>query len=325
MFIPCVRALRLHELALSGSLLLLIGSPAIVGAQVPVRSTRSADAPTRGIDMDELMMSVETLASPDFEGRRTGTPGGLKARAWLVERFKEIGVAPFDNAYVLPFTLNTRTGETAQGGNVAAVCPGTAGLDKVIVISAHYDHLGIRNGQLHPGADDNASGVTVLLALARTCQQTPFRHTLVFVAFDAEEQGLRGARAFVAAPPLPRQRIALNLNLDMVSRGDKGELYAAGTRHYPQLRRLLEPVAARASVTLLFGHDAPGTGREDWTNQSDHGVFHEVGIPFVYFGVEDHADYHQPSDTANKVHAGFFGRVAYTILDALTTLDHAAL
>jgi Zn-dependent M28 family amino/carboxypeptidase len=147
----------------------------------------------------------------------------------------------------------------------------------------------------------------------------------VFVAFDAEEHGLQGARAFVDAPPVARDRIALNVNLDMVSRGDTGELYAAGTHHTPALRAPLEEVAARAPVTLLFGHDRPEDGPNDWTMQSDHGAFHQAGIPFVYFGVEDHPDYHQPTDTADRIDPGFFARAAATILDALRTLDTALI
>ena len=103
----------------------------------------------------------------------------------------------------------------------------------VIVLSAHYDHLGIRDGRIYPGADDNASGVATLLEIARVCVAQPFRHGLVIAALDAEEGGLQGARAFMAGPPVPKDRIALNVNLDMVARGDKGEIYVAGTPSQP--------------------------------------------------------------------------------------------
>jgi Zn-dependent M28 family amino/carboxypeptidase len=207
------------------------------------------------------------------------------------------------------------------GVNLLALCAGSDPALPMIVLSAHYDHVGIRNGQMFPGADDNASGVATLLEIARICVAQPFRHGLVIAALDAEEMGLQGARAFMAAPPVPKDRIALNVNLDMVARGDKGELYVAGLHHNPTLKALLEPVAARAPIKVLFGHDLPGTGDEDWTMQSDHGVFHEAGIPFVYFGVEDHADYHQPSDTADRINPDFFGKAAAVVLDALRALD----
>jgi len=280
--------------------------------------------PAPAIDSEALMTVVRTLAAPEMEGRGAGTPGGLRARAFVLERLQATGLAPLGDGFQRPFQFPSRPdGVITDGVNLAAQCAGTAPEAPVIVVSAHYDHLGVRDGAVYHGADDNASGVAVLLALASACRETPLHHTAIFVAFDAEEHGLRGARAFVESPPVPRERIALNVNLDMVSRGDKGELYAAGTHHTPALRAPLEAVAARAPVVLRFGHDRPEDGSNDWTMQSDHGPFHEAGVPFIYFGVEDHPDYHQPTDTADRIDAAFFAAAAATILDALRTLDTA--
>ena len=193
----------------------------------------------------------------------------------------------------------------------------------MLVVSAHYDHLGIRDGQTYHGADDNASGVAMLLAVAERCVAAPFDHTLVLAALDAEEQGLQGGKAFVASPPIARERIALNVNFDMVSRSDKREIYVAGPGRWPALLPLLKAPAARAPITVKFGHDTGG-GQDDWTMQSDHGAFHAAGIPFVYLGVEDHADYHKPTDTADKIDPRFLGGVAAFVLDAIGALDGAA-
>ena len=280
----------------------------------------------RRIDSDRLMAAVTTLANPKWEGRGAGTPGGLAARAWVLERFKTIGLQPVSGSYVHPFTY-TRTTPTGkqegEGANVLGMCPGTDPKLPYFIVSAHYDHVGVRDGQIYPGADDNASGVAVILEVAAFCQKNPFRHSVVFAAFDAEERGLQGARAFLATPPVPRDRIGLNVNLDMVSRSDKREIYIAGTAHYPDLKKPLEDVARNARVKVLFGHDRPGAAGDDWTNQSDHGPFHAAKIPFIYFGVEDHADYHKPTDTADKINRGFFADVAETILDAVLALDRA--
>jgi Zn-dependent M28 family amino/carboxypeptidase len=130
----------------------------------------------------------------------------------------------------------------------------------------------------------------------------------------------------VDSGPVPRERIALNVNLDMVSRNDKREIFVAGTYHTPDLKPPLEEVARRAPITVLFGHDRPKAlagGVDDWTNQSDHGPFHSAKIPFIYFGVEDHPDYHKPTDTADKINRGFFVDVAETILDAVIALDRS--
>ena len=281
------------------------------------------------IDSERLMSAVTTLADPKWEGRAAGSPGGLAARAWLVDRFKAIGLYPVSSAYVHPFTYTRMTMSGRQegaGANVLGMCIGTDPKLPYFVISAHYDHLGVRDGQIYPGADDNASGVAVILEIAAFCQKTPFRHSFVFAAFDAEERGLQGARVFVENGPFPRNRMALNVNLDMVSRNDKREIFVTGTYHYPDLKAPLEAVAKRAPITVLFGHDKPvaiAGGVEDWTSQSDHGPFHAAKIPFVYFGVEDHADYHKPTDTADKINRGFFIDVAETILDAVIALDRA--
>jgi len=280
-------------------------------------------AEKRRIDADRLMSTVTLLADPKFEGRAAGSPGGIAARGVVGERFRSIGLEPFAGGYLMSFTFTGKSAAASKvnGANVVGVCPGKDPKLPVFVVSAHYDHLGVRDGVIYPGADDNASGVAVMLELAAYCRQHPFRRSIVFVAFDAEEGGLNGARAFLAASPIAKERISLNVNLDMVSRSDKGVIYIAGTHHTPELKPALEQVAKTARVKVLFGHDRPGTGSDDWTSQSDHYAFHAGKIPFVYFGVEDHADYHKPTDTADTINRGFFVDVAETILDSLLQLD----
>ena len=294
-----------------------------LGLAVLVAVCASAQPAALRIDADRLMSTVAVLADPKFEGRAAGSPGGIAARGLIGERFRAIGLEPSAGGYLVPFTFTRKsaTAATVNGVNIVGVCPGKDPKLPVFVVSAHYDHLGIRDGVVYPGADDNASGVAVILELAAYCRKNPFRRSIVFAAFDAEEGGLQGARAFVSKPPLPKERIALNVNLDMVSRSDKREIYIAGTHHTPDLRPTLEAVAATARVKVLFGHDRPGSGSDDWTVQSDHYAFHTAKIPFVYFGVEDHPDYHKPTDTADKINRAFFVDVAETILSAILALD----
>lgn len=275
------------------------------------------------------MSTVETLAAPAMAGRQAGTSGNEKARAWILEQFRAAGLRPIGASFELPFSFERRGNADTpaaqmKGVNIAGICRGQGAKDNgMMILTAHYDHLGVRNGATYFGADDNASGVAVLLAFARQCQLAPWLHDAMFVAFDAEEMGLQGARAFVKALPVPSDRtVALNVNFDMVARGDKNELYVAGTSHRPVFRKILEPVAARAPIKLLFGHDSGG-GQDDWTMQSDHGPFHQAGMPFLYFGVEDHPDYHKPTDTADKIDATFFHNAALTMLDAVTSIDRA--
>jgi Zn-dependent M28 family amino/carboxypeptidase len=263
-----------------------------------------------------------------MDGRRTGTPGIEKARRYLDRAFMDAGLEPVGVSFRHPFgegrgaPADTSGGQAGEAGG-ANLVGRIVGRDtsRVIVVSAHYDHLGERNGQIYNGADDNASGTAAILAIARALDGTTPEHTILFVAFDAEEGGLRGARAFVTDPPVARARIAVNLNLDMVSRSDKGELWVAGTHHYPFLRPVVEAAGDSAAVQLRLGHDLPGTGSDDWTGASDHGPFHAAGIPFLYFGVEDHADYHRPTDDFERIQPGFYVRAVETVLAALRLLD----
>ena len=202
---------------------------------------------------------------------------------------------------------------------------GTAERDRYVLVSAHYDHLGVRGGQVYRGADDNASGVAAMLAAARWFRAHPPRQSLLFVAFDAEEEGLQGARHFVAHPPVPLDRISTVVNMDMIGRGDKNVLFVAGTHHYPALKPIVEDAARGRSITVAFGHDQPGLPPgDDWTQSSDHGPFHTARVPFLYFGVEDHPDYHKPSDTADKIPRAFYVEAVEMVLSTVQRLADAS-
>lgn len=270
-----------------------------------------------------MLQRVRDLTAPGMDGRGAGSEGGTKARAYIEGALDRIGVAPAGvERYRQPFTATTKAGAAVAGVNLLARCPGRRADAPFVVVSAHYDHLGVRDGKVYPGADDNASGVALLLHIAERCAAEPFAHPLLLAFFDAEELGLKGAQAFVQAPTVPRERIAVNLNFDMVSRSDTRELYVAGPGRWPRLKALLEPAAVGAPINVRFGHDTGG-GQEDWTTQSDHGAFHAADIPFVYLGVEDHADYHKPTDTADKIAPAFLDGVATVALRVLAALDGA--
>lgn len=111
--------------------------------------------------------------------------------------------------------------------------------------------------------------------------------------------------------------------MDMIGRNDAGELYVAGTHHYPHLLPFVQRMAASAELILIPGHDTPNPARpsDDWTSASDHGAFHAVNIPFLYFGVEDHPDYHRPTDRFERIQPGFHARAVRTVLTAAKLLD----
>ncbi len=269
---------------------------------------------------NQALSDVEILSADSMAGRLPNTLGHAKAQAYILKRFKESGLLPVDGQYQHPFTFTLRGGKTPMTGvNLLGVIPGTSA--KTIVITAHYDHVGTNNGKIFNGADDNASGVGAILAIAAHFKKEKPAHTLLFVAFDAEEQGLAGSKAFVANPPVPLANMVLNVNLDMVSISNKNELYAAGTFHNPWLRDALANISVPAGITLSFGHDRPEQGQNDWTKQSDHGSFYAKQIPFLYFGVEDHPHYHKETDEFRNINQAFYLKAVDTILNAVQTLD----
>ncbi len=295
--------------------LLLVSAPVPASAQVTAEATR--------IDAQQMLEDLGALAHDSMEGRRTGAPGNERARQMLLGAFDDRGFAPVHGDRTQPFSFVGRQDEaTYEGLNILGMIEGTVHPDRYIVLTAHYDHLGVQDGQIYNGADDNASGTAAILAIGEWLRRNPPRHSVVLAALDAEEMGLQGARAFIADPPVPLDRIVMNVNLDMVSRSEVDELYAAGTYHYPFLTPLVEEVAARAPITLLMGHDSPDLPPgDDWTMASDHGPFHQVGIPFIYFGVEDHPGYHDPSDTVENITPDFYVSAVETILDFVIQAD----
>ncbi len=272
-------------------------------------------------DSSRLLADLKILSSDEYEGRDAGSPGGAKARQFLEKGFESVGLPSCGASYEQPFAINGRNSAELSATNLLGLIAGSEHPDKYLVVSAHYDHVGVRGGQIYNGADDNASGAAALKAIATYFLEHTPKHSIVIAAFDAEEKGLRGARAFIEEPCVEIDAIVMNVNLDMISRNEAGEIYAAGTSHYPALRAIIEDVDEGRDFTLLFGHDEPGTGRDDWTMSSDHGPFHRAGIPFIVFGVEDHEGYHRPSDDYEFITPAFYIAVVDGIIEAIERFD----
>lgn len=303
---------------------LVYASIALLAAVAPLGAQQAARAT---VDGPNALRDLETLSADAMEGRLTGTPGSAKARAFIVRRFKDVGIQPIGDTYERPFTVRGRGDVDRSGTNIIGVVRGRREPTKFIVVTAHYDHLGVRNGQTYNGADDNASGVAALIAVGERLAADRPEHSILLAALDAEESGLNGARALVNDPPIAREGIVMNVNLDMVARDAGNVLFAVGTYHYPFLKGYLADVA-RPPVVLRLGHDAPAKpGAKpdpkdaDWTRDSDHYPFHAAGIPFIYFGVEDEAQHHKPTDDFETITRDLFVGAANTILAAIRKFD----
>lgn len=285
----------------------------------------STSAAAVDFDREVAIDTLRVLAADEMGGRATGTPGNARAKTYLLARIADLDVDMVGPAYehMFQFERENEDGRTdpVVGTNLLFRINGTGDTGKTIVVSAHYDHVGTRNGQIYNGADDNASGVAGLFAVAESFKASPPENNVIFALFDAEEMGLQGAAAFVRNLGMIDRNIAFNINFDMLSRSEKNELYVAGAFHRPYLKPVLEKIAAKAPVSLLMGHDDPALGSGDWTFASDHGPFHRANIPFIYFGVEDHPHYHQPTDDFETVPVDFFLRSIKTVVIAAREID----
>ena len=272
---------------------------------------------------DSLLQHVKTLSSDAFKGRRTGTEGAFMAKKYIVNTFKRLSIDSLSHGYEQKFTFKNGS-KTYQASNVLGYVKGTEFPEKYIVISAHYDHEGVKRGEIYNGADDDASGISALFAFAEYFKKYPPKHSVILAAFDAEELGLKGSKYFVENPIVNKDALVLNLNMDMISRSNKNELFAVGTRYNKHLEPAIIDFESTKNLTLKIGHDG-SDNKDDWTHASDHAPFHIAKIPFIYFGVEDHADYHQPTDDFENIHPNFYQNTVTAIISIFEVLDSSKL
>jgi len=263
-------------------------------------------------DVGALRDQVAYLASAELDGRAPGSPGDAAARARLAARFRCLGLVPagVGDTYEQPFTADGHA--TA---NLVGYLPGDDAVvgGDIIVIGAHHDHL----GDGHLGANDNASGVVALLAIAQAVRQhgTPHR-TIAFLLFGGEELGLVGSTYFAAHPPaqLPLARIVYDINLDMVgSYTSAGAVYAMGTFRGLPATGIIKTLKA-AHPALHVGIGGRGVG-------SDHEAFCQAGVPYVFFWTPDKRCYHARCDTTDKLDAAHLGDIAAFAGELVTRLS----
>ncbi|MBI5857093.1 MAG: M28 family peptidase [Sphingobacteriales bacterium] len=271
--------------------------------QRAVLSSKSPITPVRILDSAEIVEDLKFLSSDSCEGRLPGSYGHTLAMDRIIKRMREAGVDSFNNSLLQELEFRRNNNGTNKSGNIIGWIKGTAYPEKYIVISAHYDHLGkTANGEIFHGASDNASGTACVLSMAKYFKQHPQPYSLIFAAFDKEETGEKGSFYFInenmSKPDHPD--IKFNLNIDMIARNDRNEIFVCGIAHYPALSYVVKEAQKKTNAKLLMGHDT-GENRDNWTSLSDHFPFHRYNIPFLYVGVEDHPDYHKTTDTFEKI------------------------
>ncbi len=256
-------------------------------------------------DGKRMMSHVAHLASPELEGRGVGTKGLGKAAQYIADSFKASGITPAGDkgSWFQSFTMTGPDDKTVTVKNVIGVIPGKNPKlgGQSVVLSAHYDHLGygwpgVRaafEGQIHPGADDNASGIAVMLELAKSMAKSAPDRSIILLATTAEEAGLLGARHYVKAmKDYPASKIIANVNLDTVGRAGEKIMVFGGTSA-TEWRFIFMGTTATTGIQTDLVMQA--------VNASDHTAFLEVGVPAIHIFGSPTGDYHRPGDTADTV------------------------
>jgi hypothetical protein len=219
-------------------------------------------------------------------------------------------------------SVDVRT-ETKTVHNVMAYVAGET--DEYVIVGAHYDHLGLGDqnslapsqiGTIHPGADDNASGTAGVIELARWASQAPKqKRGILFLNFAGEELGLLGSEWYVNHPTLPLDKAVAMINMDMIGRIREGKIYLSGSGTGSTFPKLLEDVKPPAPITIDLAEKA-GYG------SSDHTSFTTKGVPVLFFFSGLHADYHKPSDTADKIDSADAAKLLDYVADLITHLEN---
>jgi Zn-dependent M28 family amino/carboxypeptidase len=270
---------------------------------------------------ETLLADVRWLSDLERRGRAAGSPEERETAGWLANRFAELGLTPAGDRGTWFQNVPIRGDVASQ--NVMAWLPGTDSRARWILVGAHVDHLGVHDGKVYPGADDNASGIAGMLGVATAMNDSDRpRASILFVGFGAEEQGLVGSRWLAAHPPKPLETCAAVINIDMIGRspflGAEGYALpkalvgiapgpAVGVLDDSRGSVVLDAArvgCAQAEIKMHAAEDFPLLEqpiRDEAKDRSDDAPFSEAGVPTLLFSTSLQDDYHQSTDAIEKI------------------------
>ncbi len=308
----------------------------------PPSATPSANAPNdEHAQQRRLLAHVRALTTPAMAGRKAATDGERRAADYIVAELERLGVAPA-GAFRQPFPHGA--GESL---NVVGTVKGRgARASEHVILGAHMDHLGTSGDAVYWGAEDNASGVAVVLEVARAlvALEPPLDRSVTVVFFGAEEEGLVGSKRFAASPPV--SPMVAMVNIDMIGRDlmdqarldpvkplfgvdDRRAIGVLGTRGRPVFRAIVDDAASAENLEAWGPEDLPGPlaawAEREANGRGDSFSFEAVGVPALFFGQGESDDYHKPTDTADKLVPAALAARCRTILRTVVALSHADL
>ncbi len=308
-------------------------------ASRPVEGTRTISPGGLDAITEELIRRyVNIIADDSMLGRDTPSRGLELTANFIATNFQRLGLRPAGDSggFVQRYPL-TRSGpaigspdpagyDPGSAPNVVGILPGTDSLlrNEYVVLSAHMDHVGVHPGatdSIWNGADDNASGTAGILALAEAFAASPTRRSIIFLTVSGEEKGLLGSRWFASHAPVPVESIVADLNLDMIGRNWTDTIAVIGQEHSDLGQTLQRVVALHPELGLTAVGDL--WPAENFFVRSDHYNFVRQGIPALFFFNGTHEDYHQASDSPDRIDAEKESRVARLIFLVATEVANA--
>lgn len=271
------------------------------------------------INEADLKKHLYIVASDEMQGRNTGEPGQKKAGRYLIEQYKKDGISfpkgALDFYQPVPSEFMSRafSPKLNDSENIWAYIEGTEKPDEVLVISAHYDHVGMKNGEVFNGADDDGSGTVALLEIAQAFMQAKKdgfgpKRSILFLHVTGEEHGLHGSRYYSEHPLFPVANTIADLNIDMIGRRDDDHkdngnyVYVIGSdRLSSELHNINEDANKKyTNLTLDYRYNDRNDPNQFYF-RSDHYNFAKKGIPIIFYFNGVHADYHKESDEPEKI------------------------
>jgi hypothetical protein len=280
------------------------------------------------VEQARLEQTVRFLAADAMKGRGPGAPENRQAAEWILARLQEYGL----ETQTHEFDFNLEAGKPVKGLNVMGLLPGAdpKRKDEIVVVCAHHDHLGAKGETVYNGADDNASGVAVLLEVARVAslRRAMFPRSILFISFDLEERGMVGSTKFVMSGPIDMNRVAALICMDLVGgsfyRTQERCLFALGSEYSPEIAGAVVPNPPVESLDVvpvgIFVMEpmGPNFGRSDYL------AFRRRNIPFVFLSTGTPWYYHTPSDDPERIDFPKLHRVARYVGHLTTHLSMIA-
>lgn len=268
---------------------------------------------TDKISEAELKKQLYIIAAPDMEGRNAGTEGEIKAGNYISNYYKELGINGPNNNYFQIIPAATFSRVKGQMRNVMGFIEGSEKPEEIVVISAHYDHDGIKDGKLYPGADDDGSGTVAVMEIGRIFREAEKKgirpkRSVLLLHVSGEEKGLLGSKYYSDHPIFPLANTIANVNIDMIGRVDyehneqtRDFVYVIGSEMLSSdLHKAVLAANDGLGINLDMRYNTPDDPNRFYY-RSDHYNFAKHNIPSVFFFNGVHDDYHKPGDTPDKI------------------------